>query len=80
MIIQPAARKRCATCDRWAGPRSPAGPVESGEMSGAVAIGSETDIGLCIGGPWDGSERRARSACGQWLLWHAINPDLTGKP
>jgi hypothetical protein len=80
MIIQPASRKRCATCNRWAGPRSPARQDESGGTTDAVEIGSETDAGLCIGGPWDGTERRARSACGQWIVWHAITPDFTGKP
>jgi hypothetical protein len=37
-----------------------------------VRIVSETDIGLCDGGPWNGSERRARSACGHWDCWPAL--------
>ena len=40
-----------------------------------VAIASETDTGPCQGGPWNGSERRARMACGHWLRWTALGPD-----
>jgi hypothetical protein len=39
----------------------------------AVLIESETSTGICQGGPWDGSERRARSACGHWQCWDALN-------
>lgn len=64
---QAAAARRCASCERWGGERTPAPPD-------AVEVAAETTPGLCRGGPWDGSERRARSACGQWLPWPAINP------
>ena len=37
-------------------------------------IEAETATGLCVGGGWDGSERRARSACGHWKLWTALEP------
>ena len=63
MIDQPVARQRCASCERWSGQR------QSGSQPGHVAVASETTIGLCQGGPWDGTERRARSACGHWHLW-----------
>ena len=37
-------------------------------------VEAETATGLCIGGGWDNSERRARSACGHWKLWTALEP------
>ena len=37
-------------------------------------VEAETVTGLCIGGGWDNSERRARSACGHWKLWIALEP------
>jgi hypothetical protein len=66
LLTQAVDRKRCASCARWAGPRQP-GPTPE-----QVAIESETVTGLCIGGGWDGDERRARSACGHWCLWPAL--------
>lgn len=73
MPIQTVDRKRCASCTRWTGMRRP------GEMPDTVEIEAETATGLCNGGPWDGSERRARSACGHWLRWAAI-PAASGTP
>ncbi len=66
MIAQTVARKRCASCQRWTGPRLP------GADAGTVLIESETVTGLCEGGGWHGSERRARSACGHWLRWQVL--------
>jgi hypothetical protein len=66
LLIQAVDRQRCASCERWSGPR------QSGEQAGTVLIESETVEGLCQGGPWDGSERRARSACGHWVRWSAL--------
>jgi len=63
LLIQNVDRKRCASCACWQGDRQP------GPTPGTVAIHAETDSGLCIGGGWDNSERRARSACGHWRLW-----------
>lgn len=63
MPLQPAALRRCASCQRWSGARAPGGEPLS------VSIESEQASGLCIDGPWNGSERRARSACGKWTLW-----------
>ncbi len=60
LLIQAIDRKRCGSCERWSGLRQ-AGPTPD-----VVMIESETSTGLCQGGPWDGSERRARSACGHW--------------
>ena len=71
MPEQAADRKRCATCDRWSGPRS-VGHISN--TAASVDIDSETVSGLCQGGPWDGNERRARSACGHWIIWQALVP------
>ncbi|MFC5301399.1 hypothetical protein [Azospira restricta] len=68
MPEQAVDRRRCASCERWSGARSAGGDGAS------VLIASETATGTCVGGPWDGSERRARSACGQWLRWQALPP------
>ena len=66
MIAQPVDRRRCASCERWQGERRPDDTPDS------VLIEAETATGLCCGGPWDGSERRARSACGRWLRWSVL--------
>jgi len=69
MLSQAVDRKRCASCERWQGERRPGTTPET------VEIEAETSTGLCIGGGWDSSERRARSACGYWRLWPALaNP------
>jgi hypothetical protein len=72
VLSQAVERKRCASCERWQGARQP------GETPGTVAIEAETVTGLCEGGGWNGSERRARSACGHWRLWPAL--ELADKP
>jgi hypothetical protein len=78
LLSQAVERKRCASCERWTGQRQP------GETPASVLIEAETATGLCQGGGWSGSERRARSACGHWRLWPALaavdnaSPDATG--
>ncbi len=72
MLIQAVDRKRCASCERWRGERQP-GPTPEG-----VAVTSETITGLCVGGGWDGSERRARSACGHWQIWLVLKTTDSG--
>ncbi|MDD2744751.1 MAG: hypothetical protein PHV02_21020 [Rhodocyclaceae bacterium] len=66
MLIQPVANKRCASCERWSGQR------QVGVDAGTVSVESEFATGLCLGGPWDNSERRARSACGHWTIWPLV--------
>jgi len=66
MAEQAVALHRCASCNRWSGAR------RIGATPQSVDIASELAIGLCVGGPWDGSERRARSACGRWIVWLAL--------
>lgn len=65
-VLQPLAARRCGTCARWGGPRAPA------PEAAAVRLAAETVSGPCLGGPWDGSERRARAACGRWQAWPAV--------
>ncbi len=72
MLIQAVDRKRCASCERWQGER------QTGTTPDVVMIHAETATGLCIGGGWDNSERRARSACGHWKLWAALDPAAPG--
>jgi len=66
VLTQPVDRHRCASCERWQGERRPGADGQS------VEISSELASGLCCGGPWDGSERRARSACGRWTIWQPL--------
>lgn len=64
--LQHCAKRRCGSCQRWQGERLP------GETPGTVLLAAETAGGHCLGGPWDGTERRARQACGQWQRWPEI--------
>jgi len=74
LLNQAIDRKRCASCKNWRGPR------QTGEMPDSVGIETETVTGLCDGGGWDGSERRARSACGHWRIWpELVKSDLAGQ-
>lgn len=66
MPDQAVALKRCASCDRWGGERA------LGNNDGIVTIADDKATGPCIGGPWDGQTRRARSACGHWIIWHRL--------
>lgn len=67
MIAQAVALKRCASCERWSGSRTP------GPGPATVGIPGEQETGLCVGGPWDGQTRRARSACGHWTVWTMLS-------
>jgi len=70
LLIQAVDRRRCASCECWQGERQPGATLDT------VAVESETVAGLCVGGGWDNSERRARSACGHWRLWSVLDkPD-----
>lgn len=66
MPEQAIALKRCASCDRWQGER------HAGTSMDSVTIADDKATGLCQGGPWDGQTRRARSACGHWIIWHRL--------
>jgi hypothetical protein len=66
LLIQAVNRKRCASCACWQGRR------QTGSTAENVLIEAETITGNCLGGGWDGSERRARSACGHWKIWPVL--------
>lgn len=72
MVSQAVDRKRCGSCERWSGERQP------GDDGRSVLVAAETSVGLCRGGPWDGSDRRARSACGHWQCWAAVEQAASG--
>ncbi|HJW24248.1 MAG TPA: hypothetical protein VJ576_05055 [Rhodocyclaceae bacterium] len=74
MPLQAVALKRCASCQRWSGVRRPGAEPETVDIEG------DTAVGLCQGGPWDGSERRARSACGRWIRWDALTAENPPAP
>jgi hypothetical protein len=66
MPLQALTLHRCASCQRWSGVRHP-GPTPQ-----SVEIDSELTLGTCLEGPWNGTERRARSACGQWTAMNFL--------
>ena len=65
---QPAERKRCLSCNRWGGTRRP------GAAPDTVEYDEHNDRGPCVDGPWHGSLRGPRNACGQWVMWLALQP------
>jgi len=71
MTCQPLDRKRCVSCNRWGGVRRP------GAESNTVEYDENNDRGPCVEGPWHGSLRSPRNACGQWILWAALKPEGT---
>lgn len=68
MASQPVERRRCLSCNRWAGART-LGPEPE-----TVAYDEDNDRGDCQDGPWHGTNRGPRNACGQWLRWAALGP------
>lgn len=61
-----AAWKRCPTCDRWGGER------KWDAALGAVVVSDDKVRGVCQGGPWHGTLRGIRNACGRWLVWAVV--------
>lgn len=72
MTIQIAELRRCPTCKRWGGKRTLAADGV------AVLIDATDNRGPCREGPWHGSLRGPRNACGQWLHWIAIEAAQAG--
>ncbi|MCK9987826.1 MAG: hypothetical protein AzoDbin1_04298 [Azoarcus sp.] len=69
MPVQPADRKRCVSCKRWGGARKP------GANPGEVEYEDDAR-GPCNEGPWHGTLRSPRNACGQWVMWAELTlPD-----
>lgn len=64
-----AELRRCPTCNRWGGKR------RLGADGTSVELDPADNRGACNEGPWHGSLRGPRNACGQWLQWGAIDPE-----
>ena len=64
-----AELRRCPTCNRWGGWRRVA------EDGCTVELHPTEQRGACQEGPWHGSLRGPRNACGQWLRWSEIVPE-----
>lgn len=58
--------KKCLTCNRWSGWRQP------GTVPDTVVYDDSRDQGECVEGPWHGSQRSVRNACGRWVCWLAL--------
>ncbi|HRD34982.1 MAG TPA: hypothetical protein PLR02_12080 [Rhodocyclaceae bacterium] len=59
---------RCTTCNRWGGRR------RVGEDGHTVLLDPTRPRGPCVRGPWHGSLRGPRNACGYWLIWAKLEP------
>lgn len=60
-----SAMAKCLSCQRWVGERS--------LSADRLSIGHDPDVrGICNGGPWHGTLREPRNACGRWVVWAAI--------
>ena len=68
MNVQIAELRRCPTCRRWGGKRW------LGANGEQVELDADDNRGPCVEGPWHGSLRGPRNACGQWLRWIEIVP------
>ncbi len=69
MAVHPVERKRCLSCNRWGGARRP------GAVPGTIEYDEDADKGPCVEGPWHGSLRGPRNACGQWVPWMMLEGD-----
>lgn len=58
--------RRCPTCNRWGGKRD----LDADGVT--VRLHPTEQRGACNEGPWHGSLRGPRNACGQWLPWIMI--------
>lgn len=72
MCTLAADLRRCCTCHRWDGPR------RVGLEAGTVCFPDGEALGRCVDGPWDGSQRNLRNACGRWVQWLALLPSVYG--
>lgn len=67
-----AENGRCPTCRRWAGAR------RIGEDGVSVLLDPAQPRGTCTEGPWHGTLRGPRNACGQWVAW--LEPPAASAP
>ncbi len=65
-----ADARRCCTCQRWDGPRHVGLEVDT------VRFEHDAVLGQCVDGPWHGSKRNLRNACGRWHQWLALLPGV----
>lgn len=72
MSIQSAELRKCTTCNRWGGVR------RAGAEPGTVELEDGNDRGPCMDGPWHGSPRGPRNACGQWVRWVVLDDAAQG--
>lgn len=70
MTLIQADAKRCCTCHRWSGPR------RVGDAAGTVTFDHDAVVGQCVDGPWHGSSRNLRNACGRWFQWLDLLPGV----
>ncbi len=63
---KPSSWKSCVTCDFWGGSRKP------GTFRDKVEYGSNSDLGECIGGPWDKMQKNAFFNCSGWKKWSVL--------
>ncbi|MBN8440162.1 MAG: hypothetical protein J0M28_00430 [Thauera sp.] len=66
--------RRCPTCNRWGGARRVAADGRTVELDPDKARGQ------CNEGPWHGSMRGPRNACGQWVQWIEIRSAESANP
>ncbi len=72
MSDHPVGARRCVSCNRWAGERSPGSAPEH------VFVKDDAAKGLCTEGPWHGTPRGVRNACGQWVRWFGLGDQPDG--
>lgn len=67
MLIENARSvKKCLTCQRWSGWRQADSRLDN------IAYDPSRLLGECIEGPWHGSLRSVRNACGRWVVWEKL--------
>lgn len=63
MPSQPIDLRKCLSCQRWQGWR------KFEPVTQHVEYDEARPEGECKEGPWHGSLRTVKNACGRWLQW-----------
>lgn len=71
--VEYAELRRCPSCERWGGVR------RLGADRMAIELDPANNRGRCNEGPWHGSLRGPRNACGQWKPWIEIALTVEGR-
>lgn len=66
MIENAHSVKKCLTCQRWSGWREP------DALHDSITYDASRQLGECVEGPWHGSLRSVRNACGRWVVWEKL--------